>query len=181
MTSSWFFLSTLNYDARSTKHQIYVVARWRYKIKPNFCSTEISKRLFVNADNYNINHIKHKITLVTRVSFCCFGKFDVHRAVHRNIIPIAKPTRCTNVSNLFYFGMTLYMFQTVFPSIIRSTRLYIQQQILLSAWQMPVAVCTVLNSWWWTERPSEDVDCHSKINKFDKLVHLVGFAIGMLW
>jgi len=20
---------------------------------------------------------------------------------------------------------------------------------------MPVAVCTVLNSWWWTERPSE--------------------------
>ena len=29
--------------------------------------------------------------------------FDVHRAVHRNIISIAKPTRCTNVSNLFYF------------------------------------------------------------------------------
>jgi len=37
-----------------------------------------------------------------------------------------------------YFGMTLYMFRTVFPSIIRSSRLYIQQQafvkqILLSA------------------------------------------------
>jgi len=30
--------------------------------------------------------------------------FDVHRAVHRNIISIVKPTRCTNVSNLFYFG-----------------------------------------------------------------------------
>jgi len=38
-----------------------------------------------------------------------------------------KPTRCTNVSNLVYFGMTLYMFRTVFPSIIRSSRLYIQQ------------------------------------------------------
>jgi hypothetical protein len=37
-------------------------------------------------------------------------KFDVHRAPHRNIISIAKPTRCTNVSNLFYFGMTLYIF-----------------------------------------------------------------------
>ena len=24
MTSSWFFLSTLNYDARSTTHQIYL-------------------------------------------------------------------------------------------------------------------------------------------------------------
>ena len=29
------------------------------------------------------------------------------------------------------------------------------KQTAVSAWQMPVAVCTVLNSWWWTERPSE--------------------------
>ena len=27
-----------------------------------------------------------------------------------------------------YFGTTLYMFWTVFPSIIRSSRLYMQQQ-----------------------------------------------------
>ena len=52
-------------------------------------------------------------------------------------ISIVKPTRCTNVSNLFYFGMTLYMFQMAFPSIIRSSR---------SVRRMPVAVCTVLNS-----------------------------------
>jgi len=67
-----------------------------------------------------------------------FLEIDVHRAVHHNIIYIVKPTRRTNVSNLFYFGMTLYMFRTVFPSIIRSSRLYKQQlayvkQILLSA------------------------------------------------
>jgi len=72
------------------------------------------------------------VTLMT-----CFIS-DIHRAVHRSIISIVKPTRCTNVSNLFYFGMTLYTFQMVFPSIIRSSRLYIQQhafvkQILLSA------------------------------------------------
>jgi len=54
--------------------------------------------------------------------------FDVHRAVHRNIISIVKPTRCANVSNLFNFRVTLYMFRTVFPSIIRSSRLCIQQQ-----------------------------------------------------
>jgi len=64
--------------------------------------------------------------------------FDVHRTVHRTIISKVKPTRCTNVLNLFYFGMALYMFGTVFPSIIRSSRLYMQQQafveqILLSA------------------------------------------------
>ena len=59
--------------------------------------------------------------------------------MHNNIIYIVKPTKCTNVSNLFYFGMTLYMFRTVFPSIITSSRLCMQQQpfvkqILLSAW-----------------------------------------------
>jgi hypothetical protein len=27
-----------------------------------------------------------------------------------------------------YFELTLYMFQTAFPSIIRSSRMYIQQQ-----------------------------------------------------
>ena len=43
----------------------------------------------------------------------CSRTFDVHMAVHRNIISIVNPTRCTNVSNLFYFGMTLYMFRTV--------------------------------------------------------------------
>ena len=41
-------------------------------------------------------------------------------------ISIIKPTRFTNVSNLLYFGMTLYMFRTVFPSITSSSRLYIQ-------------------------------------------------------
>ena len=80
MTSSWFLLSTLNYDARSTTHQIY------------------RKQAYES---------------------------DVHRAVHRNIISIVKPT---NVSNLLYFGMALHMFRTVFPSFIRSSRLYIQQQ-----------------------------------------------------
>ena len=94
-------------------------------------------------------------------------------------IPMTPSGRWTSVPNLFYFGTTLYMFRTVFPSIIRSSRLYIQQQayvkqILLSVskqtsvsvWHMPVAVCTVLNSWWWTERASEtcSVSFQNKIN-----------------
>jgi len=28
---------------------------------------------------------------------------DVHKAVHRNIISIVKPTRCTNVSSWVYY------------------------------------------------------------------------------
>ena len=38
-------------------------------------------------------------------------------------ISIVKPIRCTNVSYLFYFGITLHV-SKVFPSIIRSLRLY---------------------------------------------------------
>jgi hypothetical protein len=34
-----------------------------------------------------------------------------------------------NTSTLFYFGTTLYMFRMVFPSIIRSLRLYKQRQV----------------------------------------------------
>ena len=34
-----------------------------------------------------------------------------------------------NISNLFYFGTTLYMFRTVSRSIVRNLRLYIQHQV----------------------------------------------------
>ena len=73
------------------------------------------------------------------------------------------PTRCTNFSNLF-FGIKLYMFRTVPLSVIRNISLYTQQYIqvcwLLASCQQTcmtytIAVCTVKNSWWWTEELSE--------------------------
>jgi hypothetical protein len=39
-----------------------------------------------------------------------------------------------------------------------------------------IAVCTVKNSWWWTEELSETCRILFQ-NKFEKLVHLVGFII----
>jgi len=39
-----------------------------------------------------------------------------------------------SISNLFYFGTTLYMFRVVFPSIIRSLRLYIQHHTIQVLW-----------------------------------------------
>ena len=76
--------------------------------------------------------------------------------------------------NLFiYFCKTFYMFQTGFPSIIRSSKLQIQRQVFVRpllvlpaasldgmeqvavlVWQIPDAVCVVLSSWWWMEKPS---------------------------
>jgi len=41
----------------------------------------------------------------------------------------SKTNQKHNISNLFCFGTTLYMFRTVSPSIIRSLRLYIQHQV----------------------------------------------------
>jgi hypothetical protein len=85
------------------------------------------------------------------------------------------PTRCTNFSKVFlYFGMKLYMFQMVPLSIIRIFPLYTQQWcvsysfadslragsgwncssiliLLASCMTYTIPVCTVENSWWWTE------------------------------
>jgi hypothetical protein len=41
----------------------------------------------------------------------------------------SKTNQMQNALHLFYFGTTLYMFQTVSPPIIRSLRLYIQHQV----------------------------------------------------
>jgi len=41
----------------------------------------------------------------------------------------SKRKQMHNISNLFYFRKTLYMFRAVFTSIIRSLRLYIQHQV----------------------------------------------------
>jgi hypothetical protein len=41
----------------------------------------------------------------------------------------SKTYQIRNISNLFYFGTTLYMFRTVSLSIIRNLRLYIQHQV----------------------------------------------------
>ena len=101
----------------------------------NPTQSSISLHLTWSSSSFTAIPPDYADAVVVRISFHIY---DIHRAVHCNIISIVKPTRCTNVSNLFYFGMTLYMFRTVFPSAIRSSRLYLQQkafvkQIMLSA------------------------------------------------
>ena len=68
----------------------------------------------------------------------------------------------------FIFGIKLYMFRTVPVSIIGSFSLYTQQwymsyrfvDSLRASCQQTymtytIAVCTVKNSWWWTEELSD--------------------------
>jgi len=88
------------------------------------------------------------------------------------------------------------MFRTVPLPIIRSFSLYTQQWcmsyrfadslragsgrniliLLASCVTYTIAVCTVKNSWWWTEELSETCRVSFQ-NKFRKLVHLVGFIV----
>jgi len=70
-------------------------------------------------------------------------------------IRTVQPTRC-EVSQFIYFCKTLYMFQTVFPSIIGSSKLHIQHQVFVRP--IPDVVRAVLNSWWWTVKPSKHVE-----------------------
>jgi hypothetical protein len=46
----------------------------------------------------------------------------------------SKTNQMHNISNLFCFGTTLYIFRTVFPSIIRSLKLYIQHHTIQDLW-----------------------------------------------
>jgi hypothetical protein len=78
--------------------------------------------------------------MTTMISIFMIKHLCVQEDIFRKVyISIVKPTRCTNLSNLFYFGITLCMSRTVFPSIIRSSRLYIQQQVYVK--QILLSVC----------------------------------------
>ena len=65
--------------------------------------------------------------------------FDVHMSVHCNYISKVQPTRC-NVFSVYFYKF-LYMFHVVPPHIIRSTKLYIQRQVLSNQY------CCLLLSW----------------------------------
>ena len=111
-------------------------------------------------------------------------------------------------SRSVYFHKLLYMFQAVSPPIIRSTKLYIQRQVLsdqycclLLSWMrwngssisskiaagssigltIPDAVCTVLCSWWWAEKPPETCRVIYGNKQIEKGLHLVGRTLEIEW
>jgi len=91
-----------------------------------------------------------------------------------------------DVSQCIYFCKTLYLFQTAFPSVIRSSNLHIQSQVFVrplllpaasrqAVWQIPDPVCAVLSSWWWTGKPSETcrASCRNKEIKKRRILLVV--------
>ena len=94
-----------------------------------------------------------------------------------------KPTRCTKFSNLFWNETTCFG-QFLCPSswVLHCTHSNglchtgLQASCQQTCMTYTIAVCTVKNSWWWTEELSETCRVSFQ-NKFEKLVHLVGFII----
>jgi len=99
---------------------------------------------------------------------------------------ITKPTRRINFSNLFW-NKTLHVSDSSSVShqecfTVHTAMVYVVQV----CWQLAscqqscttytIAVCTVKHSWWLTEELSKTCRILFQ-NKFDKLVHLVGFVI----
>jgi len=93
--------------------------------------------------------------------------FDVHVIVDRNKFLIIKPTRCTNFSNLFLTWKCTCFRQFLCPlsgdfhcthsnGICHTVLLTAcVQAVSKTVKQIPIAVYTVLDSWWWTEELSE--------------------------
>jgi len=126
-----------------------------FNFRPTICTSlnvETAKLLHTvraSIPIYTVSYLRRVESLVPQsilrlANYSETRLFDAHRALHRNIISIVKPGRRTNVSNLFYFGMTLYVFRTVFPSIIRSSRVYIQQQAFVK--QIMLSTCKQADS-----------------------------------
>jgi len=65
-----------------------------------------------------------------------YGIFNIYTSVHRQYILRVQPTRCDS-SQSIYFCKTLYMFQTVFLSVIRGSQLHIQHQAFVRPSLLP--------------------------------------------
>ena len=79
------------------------------------------------------------------------------------IFPEYNQQRC--VSQFIYFCKTLYMFQAVFPSIIRSSQLHIQRQVFVRPILLPAASLASQAPDDGCKNCLKHVECLTEINK----------------
>ena len=150
------------------------------------------RREFWNKKRLNLNE-KVACTKIIRRTNKILG-IDVGRCLDevkckwynkKNIIPVVKPTRCTNVSNLFYFwndtlhvsdGLSFHHqeFKTVHTATDTAVCLLASRQQYLFDKCLLLYVQSLTPDDGRKDRPKHE-ECHSKTNKFDTLVHLVYF------
>jgi hypothetical protein len=89
-----------------------------------------------------------------------FSFFDIHMSVHQKYITKIIQKDAT-FSRSIYFYKLLYMFQAVPPSITRSTKLYIQPQVLSNQY-----CCLLLSGWDGTESESMETNVVVAVYEF---------------
>ena len=87
----------------------------------------------------------------------------MHISNKNGYIPGVQPTRC--VSQLIYFCNTLYMFQSVFPSIISSSKLHIQRQVFVRPLLLPALSLASQAPDDGCKNHLKHVECLTEINK----------------
>jgi hypothetical protein len=70
-----------------------------------------------------------RTSIVTDYMFIGMKEYSKQKCSEKLKPFCSKTSQMHNISNLFYFGTTLYMFRTVSASIIRSLILYIQRHV----------------------------------------------------
>ena len=82
-----------------------------------------------------------------------WDKFEGHVTMHHDKFLTIKPTRCTNFSNLFLEWNSTRFGQFLCPS-----------SGVFHCTTYTIAMCTVKNSWWWTEELSKTCSFIPKIS-----------------
>ena len=96
---------------------------------------------------YNLRPLTMEQLSPKHVGFCVLKPYRICNEVYLQYDQTDAP-----VSLIIYSCKTLYMFRTIFPSIIRSSKLHIWQQ-LFDICLLPYVQFWA--PWWLTERPSE--------------------------
>jgi len=117
-------------------------------IRSLYCDFKPRQNIFTNFKflDMNVRFVSFSLYLPqtlqkTKTRLCTNNlrslSFDVHRSMHRNILRYNQQD--APLSQNIYSRKTLYMFRTVFPSTIRSSKLHIRQQACVKQLLLPAA------------------------------------------
>jgi hypothetical protein len=98
-----------------------------------------------------------KSTIILEWNSTCFGQF---------VFPSSGVFYCTHSNGIGHTGL---------PTACELEHLLLLTSCQQTCMTYTIAMCTVENSWWWKKELSETCRISFQ-NKFEKLVHLVGFV-----
>ena len=91
---------------------------------PGFSQLSLYQRIFFcRSEFYSCTNFAMFVSFILQILHPLHLQLERNLFTHR-----VQPTRC-DISQFIYFCKTLYMFQAVFPSIIRISKVHIEHQV----------------------------------------------------